>query len=400
IPPTPTITPGGPTTFCTGGSVVLTSSSATGNLWSTGETTQSITVSTAGTYTVTVTVAGCTSAPSAGTTVTVDALPTTSNAGPDINACINPGTANMAANAPSVGTGAWTQIAGPVSTSFGVSNPLTIVVGLNTAGTYTYVWTISNGTCAPSRDTVDIIVNPNPAPFTLTGGGTFCPGTTTLTGPVYANSTYIWQRSLSGIANPNSYTTFGGTTNTQDVTASGNYRLIVTNQFGCSTSDTTPVSMADFVFNGSLATGDAQQTGRLNRFAQLSTCAVPKGCPLTFTTTGARFYDSYNVTNPRNVPVCATIGLRSDCGTSLFNVAYLGTYNPTQLCTNYLADPGSSFPGTGYMEVTIPANSTIVVVVHEVNPATGCASYQLTVDVPRETGITVNPSGPICTATP
>jgi len=41
--------------FCDGGSTTLTSSSPTGNLWSTGETTQSITVNTAGTYTVTVT---------------------------------------------------------------------------------------------------------------------------------------------------------------------------------------------------------------------------------------------------------------------------------------------------------------------------------------------------------
>ncbi|WP_379709922.1 T9SS type A sorting domain-containing protein [Ferruginibacter yonginensis] len=400
LPATPTITAGGPTTFCTGGSVVLTSSSATGNLWSTGATTASITVTTGGTYTVTVTSGGCTSAPSAGTTVTVDALPTTSNAGPDINACINPGTANMAANNPTVGTGAWSQIGGPVATSFGVNNPVTIVVGLNTAGTYTYVWTISNGTCAPSRDTMTITVNPNPANFTLVGGGTFCPGTTTLTGPVDPNYSYTWQRSLSGIANPNSYTNFGGTTSTQDVTSSGNYRLIVTNQFGCTTSDSTPVSMADFVFNGSLVAGDAQQTGRLNRFAVLSTCAAPKSCPLTFTTAGARYYDSYTVTNPRNVAVCATIGLRSDCGTSLFNVAYLGSYNPTQLCNNYLADPGSSFPGTGYMEVTIPANSSIVVVVHEVNPGTGCSSYQLTVDVPRETGVTVSPSTPICSATP
>jgi hypothetical protein len=386
-PPTPTITAGGPTTFCAGGSVTLTSSSATGNVWSTTETTQSITVSTAGTYTVTVTSGGCTSAASAGTTVTVEPLPTTANAGSDINACVNPGTANMAANAPSVGTGAWSQIGGPVTTSFGVNNPITIVVGLNTAGTYTYVWTISNGTCTPSRDTVTITVNTNPASFTLTGGGTFCPGSTTLSGPVDPNYTYLWQRSLTGIANPNSYGNFGGTSSTQAVTSSGNYRLVVTNQLGCSTSDSTPVSMADYVYNGSLGAGDAQQTGRLNRLAALSTCAAPTACPFTFTTTGARYYDSYNITNPQSVPVCATIGLRSNCGTSLFNVAYLGSFNPTSLCTNYLGDPGSSFPGTGYMEVTIPANATIVVVVHEVNPGTGCSSYQLTVDVPRDLSV-------------
>ncbi len=53
--PAPTITAGGPTTFCAGGSVLLTSSSATGNVWSTGATTQSITATTGGSYTVAVT---------------------------------------------------------------------------------------------------------------------------------------------------------------------------------------------------------------------------------------------------------------------------------------------------------------------------------------------------------
>src|SRR5213075_1335624 len=33
LPPTPTINAGGPTTFCAGGNVVLTSSSATANQW-------------------------------------------------------------------------------------------------------------------------------------------------------------------------------------------------------------------------------------------------------------------------------------------------------------------------------------------------------------------------------
>lgn len=46
--------------FCTGSSTTLTSSEAAGNVWNTGETTQSITVTTPGTYTVTVTPAvGC-----------------------------------------------------------------------------------------------------------------------------------------------------------------------------------------------------------------------------------------------------------------------------------------------------------------------------------------------------
>jgi gliding motility-associated-like protein len=48
------ITPGGPVSICTSEPVLLTSSSTTGNLWSTGETTQSITVTATGTVTLTV----------------------------------------------------------------------------------------------------------------------------------------------------------------------------------------------------------------------------------------------------------------------------------------------------------------------------------------------------------
>jgi hypothetical protein len=73
-PAAPTISADGPTTFCSPGSVTLTSSDATGNVWSTSETTQSIVVSTSGTYSVYyVDGNGCTS-PSASTTVTANSF--------------------------------------------------------------------------------------------------------------------------------------------------------------------------------------------------------------------------------------------------------------------------------------------------------------------------------------
>jgi hypothetical protein len=63
LPATPVITASGSTTFCTGGSVDLTSSASAGNVWSTNATTSTITVSTTGNYSVTVTDAnGCSSA--------------------------------------------------------------------------------------------------------------------------------------------------------------------------------------------------------------------------------------------------------------------------------------------------------------------------------------------------
>jgi hypothetical protein len=84
LPATPTITANGATTFCTGGSVDLTSSSATGNVWTSAAgfaTTPTITVTSSGSYSVTVTdINGC-AATSAATTVNVSNAPT-----PTINA--------------------------------------------------------------------------------------------------------------------------------------------------------------------------------------------------------------------------------------------------------------------------------------------------------------------------
>ena len=48
----PVISPAGPVTICQGDSLVLTANTASNYLWSTGDTTQSITVSASGTYTV------------------------------------------------------------------------------------------------------------------------------------------------------------------------------------------------------------------------------------------------------------------------------------------------------------------------------------------------------------
>ncbi|MFC4232298.1 LamG-like jellyroll fold domain-containing protein, partial [Parasediminibacterium paludis] len=76
LPPTPNITLSGATTFCAGGSVTLTSDAASSYTW-TGAvaTTQAITVTTSGNYSVTISDGTCT-ATSAPVTVTVNSLPT------------------------------------------------------------------------------------------------------------------------------------------------------------------------------------------------------------------------------------------------------------------------------------------------------------------------------------
>ena len=76
VPPAPTITSNGVTTFCYGNNVVLTSSAAAGYNWSNTYTTQSITVTQSGTFNLSIIDAnGCLSPLSADVTVIVNALP-------------------------------------------------------------------------------------------------------------------------------------------------------------------------------------------------------------------------------------------------------------------------------------------------------------------------------------
>jgi len=68
------ITPGGPTTFCDGGSVTLTANDGESYQWSTSDITKSIIVTTPGTYTVTVTNGNFCPNTSAPVTVTVNSV--------------------------------------------------------------------------------------------------------------------------------------------------------------------------------------------------------------------------------------------------------------------------------------------------------------------------------------
>ncbi|MBS1680198.1 MAG: gliding motility-associated C-terminal domain-containing protein [Bacteroidetes bacterium] len=97
--------------------------------------------------------------------ITLDQIPTTSNAGVDQTPC---GPTTLAANAPTVGTGAWSVISGAGGLFGDANNPTSTFTG--TAGT-TYVlrWTISNGSCTPSTDDVQIQFDNN-TPTTSAAG--------------------------------------------------------------------------------------------------------------------------------------------------------------------------------------------------------------------------------------
>ncbi len=163
--PTATITPGGPTTFCQGGSVTLTASTGTGYVytWSTGATTQAITAIAAGSYTVTVTNANSCSAVSAVTTVTVNTLPT---------AIITPSGPTTFCQGGSV---ALTASAGTGYVYTWSNGATTRAITAISAGSYAVTVTNASGCTATSATTV--IVNPLPTLVTASASSnTVCSG--------------------------------------------------------------------------------------------------------------------------------------------------------------------------------------------------------------------------------
>ncbi|MEI6697298.1 MAG: T9SS type A sorting domain-containing protein [Bacteroidota bacterium] len=117
---TSSITANGATTFCTGGSVTLTSSSTVGNLWYPGgQTTQSIIVAGSGFYYVTVTIAGC-SATSNNIGITANSLPSAPIASSNSPVAMN-GNLQLSASSIPNASYLWT---GPNSFTSIMQNPL------------------------------------------------------------------------------------------------------------------------------------------------------------------------------------------------------------------------------------------------------------------------------------
>ncbi len=146
-PSAPTITPSGSTTICDGETVTLSSSQGTGNVWSTGETTQNIDVTTAGTIDVVYTDANGCSATSSPITITVNPLPTVSLAALN-QVCDYTPSFTLSGGTPAGGTYSGTGVTG------GDFDPATAGLGTHTI---TYEYTDGNG--CTNTATQDIVVD-------------------------------------------------------------------------------------------------------------------------------------------------------------------------------------------------------------------------------------------------
>ena len=232
-PATPTITAGGPTTFCTGGNVVLTSSSATGNQWFlngnpiAGATSQNYTATAAGSYTVTVTGVGGCVATSAATTVTVNTAPAAPNISADSPTTFCEGQTAILSDPSATGTLQWFFNGSPVSGAT-LNNLAALASG-------TYFLQASNGTCTTNSNSITVTVQPAPT-INISGPTNVCVGSTiNLSASPGGGS---WSSSNSGIASVSggavtgvagggasiSYTTTGG----NGCTGTGFYPINVT----------------------------------------------------------------------------------------------------------------------------------------------------------------------------
>ena len=130
----------------------------------------------------------------------------------------------------------------------------------------------------------------------------------------------------------------------------------------------------DLTINGALGTNSLQESPRLTRDGINSVCGVSKACPGPFGPASNHAYDAYTFKNGPAIS-CITVTLTAPVA-DLFCAAYGGTFNPTNLCTNYLADSGDStmfLPVSRTFSFIVDSNTTFIVVVNEVNPATGGA---------------------------
>ena len=271
VTPSPAITQSAPA-ICGTTPVTLTSNYATGNMWSTGATSQAITVTTPGTYTLTVTNGTC-SSPPVSVTIVQNNDPNLTITG-NLSFCQG-STTTLTASVTGTGhTFLWSNGSTAQSTT------------VNAAGTYTVTVTTSGGCQYTASATVTM-----DAPITLSIAP---PAQITCTNPTVtlnasastfqAGATILWTATAGGNI------VSGANTLNPVVNEGGNYTLTVTNNFGnnCSQQQTVTVVENNLPPVIGLTAND------------LTICA---GESVTLTASGAQVYTWTGLTGSGNTQV-------------------------------------------------------------------------------------------------
>jgi len=346
---TASITPSGPTTICPGSNVTLTANIGSIYLWSNGATTQSINVSSAGTYTVTVTQAAGCSATSPPINVSIGLPTATITPSGSTTLCIG-NSVTLSANA-----GAnyqWSN--GATTQNISVSN----------TGTFTVTVTDANG-CTATSSPVAVNVVTALANISVTGAVPICPGNSVTLG---ANAGLAWVWST------------GATTQNISVAAAGNYTVTVTN------------------FNSCVATSSPTSITTSTPLASITPLGSTVLCPGSTVTLQANVGNSYlwsngstqqsiTVSNSGNFTVTVTNAdncqaISAPIAVSVNTpVATITPSGPTSFCNGgsvtLSANAGSAYNwsnGATTQNINVNSNGSFVVTVTDINGCTAVSS--------------------------
>ncbi|MEO8085555.1 MAG: PKD domain-containing protein [Bacteroidota bacterium] len=232
--PTASISAGGATTFCSGGSVTLNANTGSGLTWQwknntvniSGATSSSYVANASGSFTCGVT-NNCSSAASNAITVTVNALPTASISANGATAFCTGGNVTLSANTGAGLTWQWknnsVNISGATASSYLV----------NAAGNFTC--SVTNSCSSAVSNSISVAVNTLPsANITANGPTSFCSGNSViLNANTGAGLTYQWKNNTVNIS--------GATVSSYVSNATGNYTCTVTNSCGSLASNSISV---------------------------------------------------------------------------------------------------------------------------------------------------------------
>jgi hypothetical protein len=140
-----------------------------------------------------------------------------------------------------------------------------------------------------------------------------------------------------------------------------------------------PVGPADCTVTGSITNSDPTHYPVLDTDGVPDTCARANPCPVEFFDTTN--YDVYTFNNTSGSAQCVTVTIdATGCeGIDLFSSAYLGSFDPNNLCTNFLGAMDRGTAGISSYQFNVPASSTFVVEVEPLFGGDTCASYMVSV---------------------